>query len=203
MIPDADEKIILATIEEGSNNPTNRFSTVKIAQNCGVSEFVIYDHFKTKIALLNATDLYLSNLLFAYAEEACKANDDFFGFFNDLMMFQVCHPSWNGFWLNYSSVFPRFALEKEESPAQVPVSLLREFEKYFLGSNYQDLDEAFRFIVRETICFARYVIYSEVPGNAHRIEAESKIVYGGLNAFKLVKEAKGQPGEVPTHVKND
>jgi AcrR family transcriptional regulator len=187
MIPGVEEKIILATIEERGNNPVNRFSTVKIAQTCGISEFVIYDHFKTKVALLNATDLYLSHLLFSYAEEAIKMNDNFSDFFSDLMMFQVRHPSWNGFWLNYSSAFPRFSSEKEENPASIPLSLLQAFQKYFPKAHYPDLEEAFRFIVRETVCFARYVIYSEVPGNAHRLEAESKIVYGGLSAFKVEK----------------
>ena len=187
MIEGADEKIILATIEEGGNNPTNRFSTLKVAANCGVSEFLIYDHFKSKIALLNAADLYLSKLLFAYSEEAVKINDSFSDFFSDLMLFQVRHPSWNGFWLNYSSIFPRFSLEREENPASVPLSLLQALRKYFPDASFPDLDEAFRFIIRETICFARYVIYSEVPGNAHRIEVESRIVYGGLNAFKKDK----------------
>jgi AcrR family transcriptional regulator len=187
MIEGADQKIILATIEEGGNNPTNRFSTIKVAANCGISEFVIYDHFKSKIALLNAADLYLSKLLFSYAEEAVKINANFNDFFSDLMLFQVRHPSWNGFWLNYSSIFPRFSLEKEENPASVPLSLLQALQKFFPNASYPDLDEAFRFIIRETICFARYVIYSEVPGNTHRIEAEGRIVYGGLNAFKKAK----------------
>jgi AcrR family transcriptional regulator len=178
------EAVLWATIEEGGNNPISAFSATAIAKRCGISERDLYETFKTQTSLLNAADLYLSNQLFDFAKEALEANETFDNFFNDLMLFQVRHPTWNGFWLNYSSAFPRFSPQKEENPAIIPLSLLQRLQKFFPASSYANLEEAFRFMVRESICFARYVIYSEVPGNTRRLLAESRLVYGGVNAFQ-------------------
>lgn len=177
------EKVILALIEESGNAPAHCFSLERVAERSSSKEKDIQATFQSEALLLNAGDAYLSSLLFAYAEEAAKENNDFSAFFSDLMLYQIRHPSWNGFWLNYSSTFPRFPNEKEENPVSIPVSLLQAIQKYFPTLPYRGLEEAFRFIIRETICFARYVIYSEVPGNLHRLEAESRLVYGGLSAF--------------------
>jgi AcrR family transcriptional regulator len=182
---DTETAILLATIEEGGSAFPSAFQTAKVAKRSGVSEYALYDRYKSKAALLNAADLYLSAFLFDYALKAAQADQDFNAFFTDLMLFQVRHPSWNGFWLNYSSIFPRVSLAKEETEAVVPLPLLKALGKYFPDADYGALEKAFRFLSRESISFARYVIYSEVPGNEHRLLAESQIVYGGLAAFKI------------------
>jgi hypothetical protein len=185
MMDDIEKAILTATIEEGGNAFPSAFETAKVARRSGVSEYVLYDRYKSKAALLNAADLYLSGFLFDYALKAAEADESFSAFFADLMLFQVRHPSWNGFWLNYSSIFPRVSLAQEETEALVPIPLLKALSKYFPETDYASLEKAFRFLSRESICFARYVIYSEVPGNEHRLLAESQIVYGGLEAFKI------------------
>jgi hypothetical protein len=188
MSPESEEKIILALIEEGGNAPAHCFSLSEVARKSGVKEKAIRERYQSESLLLNAGDAYLSARLFTYAEEAAKSNATFASFFSDLMVFQIRHPSWNGFWLNYSSAFPRFPNEKEENPVSIPLGLLQALQKFFPAKSYQGLEGAFRFIIRETICFARYVIYSEVPGNVHRLEAESRLVYGGLSAFLAPKK---------------
>lgn len=181
------EKIILATIEEGGKEFPSAFSSDKIAENCQIPPLELYASFQTKTALLSAADDYLGQKLFAYANAALEVDETFEAFFSDLMTFQLRHPSWNGFWLNYSSIFPRFSSESEESPLEIPPALLQKLSRYLPKGSELSLDEAFRFLVRETVCFSRYVIYSEVPGNAHRLSVEAKLVYGGLSLFQKEK----------------
>jgi hypothetical protein len=182
---ETEKAILFATIEEGGNAFPNAFQTAKVAKRSGVSEYVLYERYMSKAKLLYAADLYLSSFLFDYALQAAEADTSFSAFFADLMLFQVRHPSWNGFWLNYSSIFPRVSLAQEEKEAIVPTPLLKALSKFFPKTAETNLAKAFRFLCRESICFARYVIYSEVPGNEHRLLAESQIVYGGLEAFKI------------------
>jgi AcrR family transcriptional regulator len=64
-----DEKIINATIQIGSSNEANKLSTKEIAKACEISEFVIYDHFKSKDNLISITDHKIFEDSAAYVEQ--------------------------------------------------------------------------------------------------------------------------------------
>jgi AcrR family transcriptional regulator len=109
MLEGIDEKILIATLDEGGSNATNRFSTVRIAKACDISEFTIYDHFTSKSHLLAEADVYLGKQLDVFARKASAEAKDFLDFFSKMMDYQLAHPTWNGFFLNYSAIFPRYA----------------------------------------------------------------------------------------------
>lgn len=184
-----DEQILLAAIAEGGSNPTNRFSMVKIAHDCGVSEFLVYDHFGSKELLLEAADSYLSKILVDFALEQAANCSDFEEFFGKIMNFQLVHPNWNGFLLNYSLIFPRFSpVRSGKGQSLINEQGSQALAKFFPSASPENRNECFRFVIRETISFARYVIYSEVAETPHRLHIEAQTVAGGLNAFKDVKE---------------
>jgi AcrR family transcriptional regulator len=207
MIEGIDQKILLATLDEGGSNPPNRFSTVHIAAACGISEFTVYDHFHTKSHLLTEADVYLGRLLDSYTREASKESSTFAEFFSKMMDFQLAHPTWNGFFLNYSIVFPHFGSEEDQGVADLKKHMTdtakEVMPKFVTPKITEDIREIFLFFLREVICYSRYIIGGDAVDSPKGRELESRVVFGGLNAFRYVKEKKSKNlTPKPTHVKN-
>lgn len=207
MLEGIDEKILIATLDEGGNNATNRFSTVRIAQACDISEFTIYDHFKSKNHLLAEADVYLGKKLDAYARRASAEAIDFLDFFSKMMDFQLAHPSWNGFFLNYSAIFPRYGNTADQDDQEIRNHITETGKatmfKFVTPADEDEARDLFLFFFQEVVCYSRYVIAKDVADTPRRRELEAKVVFGGLNSFRYVKD-KGPLLEKPkpTHVKS-
>jgi AcrR family transcriptional regulator len=207
MLEGIDEKILIATLDEGGSNATNRFSTVRIAKACDISEFTIYDHFTSKNHLLAEADVYLGKQLDSFARQASAEATDFLDYFSKMMDFQLAHPTWNGFFLNYSRIFPRFGLAPDEDDAEIWTHLTETgrmtMSKFITPKSQDEVRDLFLFFFREVVCYSRYVIAKDVADTPRRRELEAKVVFGGLNSFRYVKE-KGpvKPTPIPTHVKS-
>ena len=103
-----DEKIIDATIIVGSKNGANKLSTKEIAKVCDISEFVIYDHFKSKEKLLSVADQKIAQAFNDTARSVfAKGSFDFPSFWNGMVDFLLANPNYASFSINYGHVFPR------------------------------------------------------------------------------------------------
>jgi AcrR family transcriptional regulator len=207
MLEGIDEKILIATLDEGGSNATNRFSTVRIAKACDISEFTIYDHFTSKNHLLVEADVYLGKQLEAFAQKASNEAKDFQDFFSKMMDFQLAHPSWNGFFLNYSAIFPRYGATPDQADEEIRNHITETGKatmfKFITPANEEETRDLFLFFFREVVCYSRYVIAHDVVDTPRRRELEAQVVFGGLNSFRYVKE-KGPvlAKPKPTHVKS-
>jgi len=103
-----EEAVLLATIDEGGNNPVQKFSTIHIAAACGVSEFLIYEHFVSRQKLLVEADDYVAQHFRAQVLALTEKHLPYPELFSALLDYQLAHPSWNGFSLNYGHFFPRY-----------------------------------------------------------------------------------------------
>lgn len=102
-----DQLIIATTLKECAHNPANRFSTRKIAKECGISEFAIFERFRTKRNLIAAVGDAVSQPFYVKVLESSKNCPHFFDFFTMMVDYLLSHPDDNAFALNYCPVFPR------------------------------------------------------------------------------------------------
>jgi AcrR family transcriptional regulator len=102
-----DEKIIDATILVGATNGANKLSTKEIAKACGISEFVIYDHFKSKEKLLSTADQKVAEIFNDAAKSQLEKNPDFKTFWNAMVDLLITMPNIASFSINYGHIFPR------------------------------------------------------------------------------------------------
>lgn len=101
-----DQLIIATTLKECAHNPANRFSTRKIAKECGISEFAIFERFRTKRNLIAAVGDAVSQPFYVKVLESSKNCPHFFDFFTMMVDYLLSHPDDNAFALNYCPVFP-------------------------------------------------------------------------------------------------
>jgi AcrR family transcriptional regulator len=104
-----DEKIIDATILVGATNGANKLSTKEIAKACGISEFVIYDHFKSKEKLLSIADQKVAETFSDAAQEQFRKSTDFDTFWNGMVDLLIANPNLASFSINYGHIFPRIS----------------------------------------------------------------------------------------------
>lgn len=101
-----DSKIIEETIRIGSENGANHLSTKEIAKACLISEFVIYDHFKTKSLLIEAAEEVVDEeVLGAFQKEALKKPSLEELYLASLEYF-LSHLRYAGYLINYGKAFP-------------------------------------------------------------------------------------------------
>jgi AcrR family transcriptional regulator len=178
-----EEAIVLATLEEGGRKPLQDFSLSHVAQTCGFSEFVIFDHFKSKENLLASSDHFVFEQLQKQIVSLKKTSSDFFAFFNGLIDFQLAHPAWNGFLLNYGYlpkdrsfktidiVFPRdgvFSILKD----------LMENEDLNLGED--EIFILYTFFLQELLSFAQLILNLDIPDTPENRAREAQLITWGL-----------------------
>jgi|LAHS01.1.fsa_nt_gb AcrR family transcriptional regulator len=113
-IPGLDEKIIEGAIAVGGvNDPNVNFSTRKIAQYVGISEFTLFTHYPDKEILMKATMAYLKGevdkALYAYSGET---GTTFSRFVEQAYVFLLNHPTWTLFLCNYADATSRKTIGK-------------------------------------------------------------------------------------------
>jgi AcrR family transcriptional regulator len=114
IIENADEKIIEASIRVGAARKDGSLSTRDIAKVAGVSEYVIFSHFKNKKNLLTACLHVVEKRFFEADLQAAKDHSsDYFAFFNELLDWCLSHPVDTQFLLTYSLLLPRVGRDDE------------------------------------------------------------------------------------------
>jgi AcrR family transcriptional regulator len=158
-----DEKIIDATILIGSTNGANKLSTKEIAKACGISEFVIYDHFQTKENLVSIADQKITSEfnegIHVLLNEKNVALDEMW---NRLVDFFIAHPDYTSFLINYSHIFPRTTKPADydqflANEILEPAKATAQYMKAVLPSEI-DYVYVWMWIVRSAVTYAQFIV---------------------------------------------
>jgi Transcriptional regulator len=181
-----EEAVLLATIDEGGNNPVQKFSTIHIAAACGVSEFLIYEHFVSRQKLLVEADDYVAQHFRAQVLALTEKHLPYPELFSALLDYQLAHPSWNGFSLNYGHFFPRYGLDKAEEEHFHELVLetgRRLFQAYQFNLDDFGAYQVFCFFLRELFSFAQLLISKEIIDTPATRLNQANLVLLGMGQF--------------------
>jgi AcrR family transcriptional regulator len=184
-----DEKIIAATIQVGSTNGANKLSTKEIAKACGISEFVIYDHFQTKDKLVSTVDRFVCEQI----NEECNAfnskSKSFEEFWSHMLDYLILHADYNAFAINYSHIFPRVEKYSDyEDFVQSVIIPLVDKNPYFLHTQIQNRERAallYMAMMCSIINFAQFIINGTLKDSPElRKDAYNAMALGLLSYAK-------------------
>jgi AcrR family transcriptional regulator len=180
-----DEKILQVTLHEAGTHPANRFSTRDIAKICGISEYVIFDHFKTKDLLIAKVDAYISAPFTAAIIAAAQSSAHFDQFFSKMLDYMLARPDANAFAINYCRVFPHYEKDTnyEEFKANVD-HMLEIIGPYFPLKNPEDRFALWARFNRELLCYAQLLIEKKVPDTPENRKTMSDFLYKGLAPYQ-------------------
>jgi AcrR family transcriptional regulator len=181
-----DERVLLATLDEGGSTALGSFSIIHIAQASGVSEFVILDHFKTREKLLLEAGNFLGEHLSDEMKKVVAENLTPEEAFSALVDFQLAHPTWNGFLLNYSYAVPQFNPDKDQEAIfnERLIDGALRLRKFFPGSAAlpsQHLFRLYRYFVRNLIAFCQTLITGENEDSPALRASEASFLFQGLS----------------------
>jgi AcrR family transcriptional regulator len=184
-----DEAIIDAAIEVGAANATNRFSTKTLARKCGISEFVIYDHFKTKDNLLDVADHKIGDDFSEYLISKTKTCASNYALWNACFDFFLARPSYSLFAVHYGMVYPwSLAKSRDKEAAQnyiaaVAMEVLSGRPSLGTKHIYYLVGAAF---VGQILGYATMVIQGQVMDTPEFRQIVSGISINGLKGIKAV-----------------
>lgn len=157
------EKLLLSTIQEGAENPSNKgFSTKKIAERCAVSEFTLYTIFKTKDDLVQAAIDFIMADFSSYAKTNALYSKDMKDYVKKLLTYGFSHPEFTAFLANYG-LWTGKGDEKTDS-------LQYDFQKSFLAASgtfqfFEGYDETAKMLVWSFITrHINYMVQSVFDG---------------------------------------
>jgi Transcriptional regulator len=180
-----DEKIIDATIQIGSSNGANRLSTKEIAKLCGISEFVIYDHFRSKDNLISiANHRIFDEVAVVISQLLGKENVGFETFWNRMVDWYISHPNYTTWSIHYGHVFPR--AEKPFDEDDFLVDSTREARLVLKNSeNQEDWKVCYLslWILRNIIYFAQLVLSKQLDNTPEIRGFSCATSYGGVKQF--------------------
>jgi AcrR family transcriptional regulator len=182
-----DEKIIDATILVGSTNGANKLSTKEIAKACDISEFVIYDHFKSKEHLLSTADVKVAQAFDDAASAAFERNPNFGPFWYAMVDYSLANPNYTSFSINYGYIFPRTS--KPEDYDDFLKNSILPFAKPMLEKWGVHLDKDYLYaynwmwFVRSVLTYAQFVIGKSLEDTAEIRNISCSLAYQGYLAF--------------------
>jgi AcrR family transcriptional regulator len=179
-----DEKIIDATIVVGSQNGANKLSTKEIAKVCAISEFVIYDHFKSKENLVSMADRKIAALFGEKAEELIGQKVTFEYFWNSLVDNCLKNPAMTSFSINYGHIFPRTA--KPEDYDSFLLDVITPVAKRCLSAFgvvlNRDVDYCYlwMWIWRTIVSYAQFVLGGSLVDTPEMRSLSYTVAYSGV-----------------------
>lgn len=182
-----DEKIIDATILVGSTNGANKLSTKEIAKACDISEFVIYDHFKSKEHLLSSADLKVTQAFFDAASAAFERNSNFIPFWYAMVDYSLANPNYTSFSINYGYIFPRTS--KSGDYDDFIMNTILPFAKPMLEKWGIHLEKDYLYaynwmwFVRSVLTYSQFVIGKSLEDTAEIRNISCSLAYQGYLAF--------------------
>jgi len=184
-----DEKIIDATIQIGSLNEANKLSTKEIAKVCEISEFVIYDHFKSKDNLISIADHKIFEDSAAYVEKLIlQEHQPSDVYWNKMVDFYLTNPNYIGWSINYGHIFPR-----PEKPADIDefrTDISAESKKCFSYLGLKDDLQYYFFYMwmfRSFVFFAQFVLNGELDNSPETRAVASHLFIVGMDNFGKTK----------------
>jgi AcrR family transcriptional regulator len=182
---DIDTAILRATIQVAGFSEPNRFSTQEIADLCHISEYVIFDHFKTKDNLLAQADRVITKDYYDAIEGALAKAHDSREFFYSLIDFLLLHPDNNRFALNYCRVFPG-----ADKPCdydffkQNCLDLIHEVQSH-CPDLLPEVDPfaAWCEFTRELVCYSQFLIDGKLPDTPENRDIFYRLLFEGFLSY--------------------
>jgi AcrR family transcriptional regulator len=168
---DIDAEIIKTTVRIAAKNEENRFSTREIANELGISEYVIFSHFESKEKLIAACVAKIGGFFLEEMDNAFNNAKDFYEAFDHLIDYFKKNPCYCSFGINYFRSFPRYEkpYDYEDYQKRMRPTLQSFFKKHPLKEGV-DYFAVSAYIVREIACYARLLIdkrVNDTPDNRH------------------------------------
>lgn len=183
-----DDKIILATLKKGSEMGAGRLCTKEIAKDCGISEFVIYDHFHTKAGLVSAVEKYVIDTLEQDNEKLIFENHlSATEYFEKMIEFYISHPEYTGWTINYGHIMPRTVAPEDID--DVSVRLQQLGKRYFQAFGYKFPNDAsygsfWSWVYAHFVNYAGMVYNKTMEDTKETRHNLIQIMVDGLNSFK-------------------
>ncbi|MCH3908950.1 MAG: TetR/AcrR family transcriptional regulator [Bacilli bacterium] len=184
-LEDIDQKIILTTIRLAGLYPPNHFSTREIASECRISEYVIFDHFKSKDNLIAESVKHISEAVKDCLINSVKENPTPEHAFFALIDFYLAHKDFNRFALNYCPAFPQY--DKNDNFAFFESDSKKTVFPHFSSFKVHEGVSPFAtwcFFIREATSFSSLLIEKRLPDNEKTRETMFNIVYHGFKYYK-------------------
>lgn len=185
ILENIDEKILDTTIEYGSRITTEKPSTKSIAKVCGVSEFVIYDHFSSKENLVAEADKRVMNKLYRVQKKLYCQNIDFKTFWYKMVDYFVTNPTITGWTMNYGYIFPRTKEPTGSKDAENKIMEMGKEALISLGFHLNN-DNAYLFtwmwIYRSIVTYAALVIFAGMADFPAAREGSYNLCFNGVSS---------------------
>lgn len=184
--------LILAAIEEGAENPSNKgFSTKDISEKCGVSEFTLFTLFKTKDNLVKAANDYIMNSFVEASKKAAIASKDVESYIQKLIYYGFSKPLEMEFLANYGLWNGKVETDPDRIKEDHTRSIIASKEAFhFLKEvNDEDLFLIWSFVSRHINYFVLMVYDGILPDSPAYRDRCAKLLAKGVSAFAN-KEAR-------------
>jgi hypothetical protein len=182
---DIDTAILRATIKVAGLSEPNRFSTQEIADLCHISEYVIFDHFKTKDNLLAEADHVITKDYYDAIHESWNHVHSGREFFYCLIDFLLAHPDNNRFALNYCRVFPGADKPDDYGFFKENCLTLIEEVKSHCPEFIAPIDPfaAWCDFTRELVCYCQLLIDGKMADNPANRDTMYRLLFLGFGSY--------------------
>jgi AcrR family transcriptional regulator len=187
-IADAQEKVLLATLEVAGGGIRGSFSTREIAERAGVSEFTVFSRYKTKEALIDACNDYLFEQFFKLNLKVVQEHtNDLEGIFNGIVDGLLSYPLYTRFAGNYTLAYPRAgSLDKYEVFVKKFTENWALLNPYIPFKDDKNTYDVFIYGVQEMIQDALFMISGEVSNTPANRKTMYLLFSKGLEKFLTI-----------------
>lgn len=182
----SDAEILQKTIEVASKEERGTCSTREIADRCKISEYVIFDRFKSKDNLLKEATKFITARFFAWDKEfRMRYGADREGFFNAYLDRLLSAPEDTRFAGNYLLVFPR-----QGDLEQVATFAEDVRDKIAAAGAQNDPNAFFLFVyeAQEVVQDALLILSHQLEDTAENRHLMFTLIHNGLEGFGKIAD---------------
>ncbi|MFA6861878.1 MAG: TetR/AcrR family transcriptional regulator [Bacilli bacterium] len=129
-LPGIDNTILEGVIALASENGIAKISSRTLAKRCGISDFTVFDHFKTKKNLLYSAYALISAKMNAFLIQSGTKDRDPHKVYTAMVDYLVDHPTYLYYITSYTSV-KDFDLFKEAPDESIYTNFIKTYVDYF------------------------------------------------------------------------
>ena len=187
-IANAQEKVLLATLEVAGGGTRGSFSTREIAERAGVSEFTVFSRYKTKEALIDACNEYLFQQFFKLNLKIVQEHpNDLEAVFNGIVDGLLSYPLYTRFAGNYALVYPRAgSLDKYADFVKKFTESWATLNPYLPFTDQKNTYDVFIYGTQEMIQDALFLISGEVQNTPENRKTMYLLFSKGLEKFLTI-----------------
>lgn len=184
-LPGIDKSILEGVIALAYEKSIAKVSTQELAKRCNISDFTIFQHFKTKENLMYQTYVYINEQLSSNLVSYFKEDSDPLKVYFKMMDFLVSNPEYTNYLISYTSVNAFNPYEKApDNPGYI--SFFRQYQDQFpvlKTLSDKDLITVWYSIDASTLFYATLICQGAMPYN----EESKKIIALTIFSFLTSK----------------